>query len=213
MKNSESTKILFRKRLYNFPDRIEVSKKRRAKYFKKGDNLPKKYQNNKYKWTSDGILIGINGVKPLKNPRAAGTPKIVKISGQDIWRGISYHTRSAIAKALKKFFYEELVSKMKQLNVNDYPIGVEMIFFDVIDGEDLNNQEYFYKKSLGDAMAGNVSFIKQQSNGKTILVPDYKTYPKKIKDDSKEFIQEYITRFIPIETHDKRSLLINIYKL
>ena len=209
----EYKKILFEKRLYNFIDRIQVSKKRRAKYFKKGDKIPKKYQNKEYIWNNNGILSNIHGIKPIKNPIAAGTPKFIKISGQDIWRGIPYHTRSAIAKALKKYFYEEFVRYMKPLDVKDYPIGVEMIFYDVVDGEDLNNQEYFYKKSLGDALAGNVHFIRKKEGQKIILVPDYSSYPKKIQDDSKEFIQEYYTKFIPITEHKDRSLLIKIYKI
>ena len=39
---------------------------------------------------------------------------------------------------------------MKVIDIKDYPIGIEIIFFDTVQGEDLNNQEYFYKKALGD---------------------------------------------------------------
>ena len=164
-----------------FLDRIVLSKKRRKKYYYQGETIPRKYlEKTQYLFDDKGILIHkFTGEPVIKNIRTAGTEKTVKISGQDFWTGINCHLRSKISKELKKFFYESM-RNMPVLQKEDYPIGISLDIYDTISHADLDNLTYVYRKTLHDALCGNVEFDKNES-GK--YVPNRELYPAFIEDD------------------------------
>lgn len=173
-------------------------------------HIPKKYQTKNYFYDDKGILIDNTTKLPVvKNIRTAGKEKSIKISGQDIWTGINHHLRSKIAKELKKFFYEH-ISNFEKLKPTDYPIGISIEIYDVIDCADIDNLEHIYRKCLHDSLAGNVEFI-QDENGK--FCPDRQKYPPIIEDDNLHFVRQMITTFYPIESHDDNMMIIKLYKL
>lgn len=173
--------------------------------------IPKKYQTSEYSFDKNDILINTTTKEPvIKNSRSAGTEKSVKISGQDFWSGVNCHIRSKISKELKKFFYE-IIRSLPILDDDDYPIGIELDIYDTIEGnQDIDNLTYIYRKTLHDALAGNVEFIKD-SNGK--FHPDRDKYPSIIKDDSLLYVRKISSEFHPIDDHNDNLMTIKLYKL
>lgn len=151
-----------------------------------------------------------SGEKVISNPRTAGKPRVRKINGQMIWVGMNHHLRSKIARELKRYFYEFF--RGKEL-ITDYPIGISIDFYGKAGDFDLDNLCLLYRKTMNDALCGNVDFIAEVSEeGKTVYKPDWEKYPPIIKDDSVQYITENVSRFINTEEGDKK-MIITIYKV
>lgn len=183
--------IIYHKVLDNYMEYVTLSKNRRATYYKRGSPIPKKYNKDCYTFNKEGILIDKNtSTKIIKNIRSAGTPKLKKISGQDIWVGLPFHLRTKIARDVKAYFLEQL-DDLQEINPSLFPIGVDITFVKSIDRNnwDIDNLALIYRKVLLDCLKLKVG-----------------------KDDSSEFIQEIPTRFIPTED-GRRQLIITIYTL
>lgn len=200
----------------NFIDKVEISKKRRAKYYTK-ERVPKTMNpetNNKYSFNEEGILIITEtGEKVVSNKRSAGKPRYWKISGQDIWSGINYNMRSKISREMKKYFYEKLAHLKPLVDDEDYPIGIRIDLYDSNLEGDVDNFIYLYRKTITDALCGNVEFMKVKNvDGKVSNMPDYTKYPPIIIDDSKKYVRDIPTTFHYVEGED-RKLVIEIYKM
>lgn len=73
-----------------FKTKFEISHSRRAKYYKFGDNIPKKYNIAEYYHYDENTKIlmdTINKTKVIKNTRVAGTPKYWVLNGQSLYSG------------------------------------------------------------------------------------------------------------------------------
>ena len=143
----------------NFITHVQLSKKQRAKYYKKGrkKELPKKYQKPEYGYRKkDGVLIHLKtGIPPIANPRVVGTPKIKKINGQDIYRGrINPHMRSKIVSEMKQFFEDKLrKQKIKPIPFNHYPLEMELeMHLPLNDSFDVDNAGWLYVKAIQDVL-------------------------------------------------------------
>lgn len=195
---------------------VQLSKSRRAKYYKEGDRIPKKYSNTEnYNFVKDCLTEIATGQRVVRNVRTAGKERLKKVQGQDIWRGINFNLRSKIAKELKKYFYEYFRGIPR---VNKYPIGIRIDFYDnVEEGEDIDNMIYFYRKTIHDALSGNVDFKKvtftKNNVEVTEMVPDHQNYPPIIIDDSKKYVQSIPTRFYPIGKDEKPKMEIELFEL
>lgn len=78
----QNNKILIVK-IPEFKTKFEISHSRRAKYYKPGDKIPKKYQNPEYYGFRNNYLCELPMVvKVVKNTRVAGTPKYWTLNGQ-----------------------------------------------------------------------------------------------------------------------------------
>lgn len=195
----------------NFMDQIVLSRKRRKQFYSLETNIPKKYQSSSYCFNAKGVLIDIETREPiLKNPRTAGTERIKKISGQEMWSGMHCHLRSKIAKSLKIHFYH-YIKDLEPLAADDYPIGISLDVYDIMAGNaDIDNLTSIYRKTLHDTLSGNVEFIKSD-DGK--FYPDRETYHQTIEDDDLNHVQYISSRFYPVDTTDERKLVIKIFKL
>jgi hypothetical protein len=97
----------------NYEDKVPISMRRRAKYYKKDDpelenNLPKKYKvglkTNKYSWDKKGFLVDSKSNRVISNPRVAGKPKFWTINGQRIYDGTLHYTaRAKVAKWIHNY--------------------------------------------------------------------------------------------------------------
>lgn len=195
----------------NYWKEVNISKGRKKKYYSREDNIPQKYLNHweNYKFIS-GYLTDLNtGQRVIKNAISAGKPRVYTLSGQDIWSTMNFHLRSKISKELKKYFYAQ-ISHLEPLEDEMYPIGIRLIFYDTIDGEDLDNQSIWYRKTITDALCGNVEYNKSETGQ---YIANRENYKQIIKDDSKEFVQSIPTEFYPIEDTEKRKLTIQIFKV
>ena len=199
--------------------RIIMSKSRRKKYYTKDKPVPKRYGKDpkKYQFIK-GVLYDMElGEKIIKNKRTAGTPKYHKISGNDMWAGVSYHLRSKISSEMKTYFYEYFRGAEPLLK-SDYPVGISITVTDNVfgrNGEDIDNMSYLYRKTILDALRGNVEFVKNiGDDGKVSYVPDYEKYPPILEDDSREFITEMKTKLICKDIpNEETSILIEIYNV
>ena len=109
----------------NYEDKVPISNRRRARYYKKSDfqkkTLPaKKYREGlklgKYKFDKKGYLIDQQKNRVIANPRIAGKPKFWTINGQRIYDGsLHYTARSKVARWMHEYLreYIEELPKIK----------------------------------------------------------------------------------------------------
>ena len=99
----------------NYEDKIPISQRRRAKYYKKSDytqgRIPKKHlkniQSGFYYFNSTGYLVDSNKNRIIANPLVAGKPKYWTINGQRIYDGsLHYTARSKVAKWMHRYLGE-----------------------------------------------------------------------------------------------------------
>jgi hypothetical protein len=184
--------IIAKVEIPNYKEYITLANSRRAKYYKRKDNIPKKYlDKSKYDFDNKGILFNLeNKQKVISNPRSAGTPRLKKISGQDLWSGnINPHLRSKIAKELKDYF-RSYFKVIKPLKSDDYPIGVKIDFYKSI-GEgnwDIDNHAIFYRKTIMDSLKGV------------------------IEDDSVKYVRSIPCNYYDCLDKDKK-IIVTIFKL
>ncbi len=88
--------IICRVEIPDYIERIQLSKSRRPKFFQKGDNIPKRYRDERFfNFNGRGVLVNVDTEeRVIANPRAAGTPREKRINGQDIWSGMDHFLRS-----------------------------------------------------------------------------------------------------------------------
>lgn len=172
-------------------EHVMLSKQRRAKYYHVKGRVPNRYLNkDKFSVDSNGIVINkATNEKVLANPRSAGTPKMMRISGQDIWAGMNIMIRSKIAKAVKKSL-EPYFKNIKK--VEEYPIGVALDFYRPRGkgNWDIDNHSLIYRKCIFD-------YLKDKGV---------------IEDDSISFITSTPTNYFEVNSPEERKLVITIYK-
>ncbi len=140
----------------NFITHVVLSKKRRAKHYKKGNKRPNKYSTSDYVYNKDDILVHkITRVPVIANPRSVGTPRIKKINGQDIYRGnTNPHMRSKIVSEMKDFFRKELrKQKVKPIPTEHYPLEMELeMCLPLSTDFDVDNASWLYVKVIQDVL-------------------------------------------------------------
>ena len=190
-------KYLYEFEIPRFIERIELSKKRRAQYYKKNGRIPEKYKKDKYTFNESGILIDTEtGDKVIKNSRSVGTPNVKKINSQYFWSGANPHIRRKIKRDMSNFIMN-YVRKIPQVKLYQYPVGISLDLYDIMEGEnDLDNFVFLWWKTLLD----------------TLTAKDMDHRPV-IIDDSRKYLRELIARYHPIENHDDRSIIVRIYSL
>jgi len=100
----------------NYEEKVPISKRRRAKYYKKNDKMAKKYINGLkkgiYFFDNKGFLIDQNKNRVIAIPISAGTPKFWTINGQRMYDGTLHYTaRSKITNWMHVYlapFIEDL---------------------------------------------------------------------------------------------------------
>lgn len=89
-----------------FKEEVKLSKARRKKYFKRTDKIPEKYKGDGFEFKRHGrenhLFDKLNKEFVVKNPIAAGTPNVMRISGNEIYARMHERKRMAIVRAIKK---------------------------------------------------------------------------------------------------------------
>ena len=139
--------------------RVKQSDSRRAKYYIKDGKkkAPSKYLKNPssfvFKKFKDGktyLTNAITGERVLANPRTAGTPKFIQISGNALYSGYGSHRiRMMIIGGIKDFFRPLIKKEMKNYKLSKFPIKIKLEFFDKTT-QDVDNLSQPYIKSLFD---------------------------------------------------------------
>lgn len=142
-------KIIEKIEVPDYITHIVLSKARRKKYYTRQDKIPKKYA--KYAFSPKGILVGPDGTEIVKNVRTAGTPRLKKINGQDLYKGmLHHHTRSKLIHTMKDYFRDKL-SAIKP--VKNFPIEVAMEMYTYrTELSDIDNASWVYFKVILDVL-------------------------------------------------------------
>lgn len=193
---------------------IQLSKARRATYYSKKDlaigGIPKKYLKDGIEFNSKGRAINaLSKEIIIKNSRSAGTPKLWKINGQDLWSGNLHHaTRSKMNEQLHDFFAgfieKQIQKEQKTLEINlkkNERLHIHYLFRDVI-GQDIDNLAAIYVKTFQDTLSKSKD-KKYRHIKKVGLIPD----------DNPKYIKSYMPEFEEINDHNKRELIITITKI
>lgn len=167
----------------DLPDKICLSKARRKKYFKEGQKIPKKYDNDKFGFIK-GILCNLlTKEKIVKNPKAQGTALYTTLNSQNLWNNkFNKFTRAKIKRDLEIFFIQFIkdLEQVKKCSIV-YTLFSNKVNFD------LGNKSFMYQKAFEDVLV--------KSNI--------------IRDDNVTFLSSFTWNYVKHEL-DKDSLLIEI---
>jgi len=181
----------------HFIEYIKLSEKRRAVYYKEGNRIPKKYQNEHYYFGKDGILRNVEtNERIIKNTRTAGKPNMKKINSQYFWSGSNPHIRRKIKRDMSNYLLG-YIKHIPSVRNKQYPIGVNFILYDTIDGEnDLDNFVYIWFKVVLDTLTA------KEMDHKPVII-----------DDSRKYLQKLGIEFVEIDKHEDRKLVVQIYSI
>lgn len=194
---------------------VKLSDSRLKKYYEKGKKEPKasKYKDTeKYVWKkfNDGRIFLVEletGERVLANPRAAGTPRYITINGQKIYNGeASKHIRNKILSEIKESF-APYVNKLAPINLEDFPIRIELEVHDIIREPssnslwDVDNRAWPYVKAFQDCLTGNTDKKGKKRNKQ--IIPD---------DNVLYITQPPVPKFVPVDNEEDRKLVFTIVR-
>lgn len=181
--------------------KVQLSRKRRPKYYKSGEKIPKKYSD--YQFDTKGFLIDPEGNKLIKNKAFVDKPRFQILSGNNLISGYgSPHIRAKLARELKNFYRPFLLDYVKEHGpIENFPLKVEWDVYTVNVREgtwDASNL-YFYYKYFEDT-AVDVGLIPDDCVKYITWSPGAKIIPVENWDDRK-----FVFRFI----HETRNEILN----
>lgn len=161
MKSGSTTEITINEYLTH----VELSKTRKAKYYRKGQKVPAKYSKFK-SYDLKGRLMDADGEAIIANAGVVNKPRMLKINGQSLYSGnMNPMVRSKVVNVLKDAMRAS-IPKDIQLG---YPVRVEADLYAPLAAKnwDLDNQ-WIYHKCFLDALVAegclpddNIMFITQ----------------------------------------------------
>lgn len=183
-----------------FITKVKIANKQRAKYYKKGDKIPKKYKGYKF---VKGYLIDENRKRIVSNASQAGKPKYEILSGNKLLSGYGNHyTRAALVTGLRDF-YRPFVQQYINTHgsITTYPLRVEWDCYTVVEENpnwDAGNL-FFYYKYFEDSLHKD-------------HIEDPKKYKALIPDDNvKYIIHPPGPKIIPIDNWEDRKFVFRFY--
>lgn len=191
--------------LPDFPREIQVSSKRKAKYWKVGEKIPKKYA--KY-GNAGGFIVDDKGEKVVKNVKTAGTPRTVQINSQLIYVGLHHSVRNKIVDAIHAFFHDEFKKQLPakiNLGVGDRVL-ISLNFHDVLHRKtrDLDNLSSLFFKC-------GIDCLTTPNNPNQVKSSGYSHKLGIIEDDTIYFIPYIVIEFTPIPEGSQRFLDFSLY--
>ena len=182
----------------DYTEYVKLSNSRRIKPYIQGKcRVPKKYSTGDYHWIKKGKLLVLarkaDGIVLTSNPLAAGTPKMKKVNGQDIYNGnVSRQARATLVKALHNFFIPHISGIEPIKNIDYFPLTLEILFYIHDKGKNNidNDNKWIYRKCIQDTLVEL----------------------EKIADDDPQFISRNEEETILIPDNQEQRLIINIYK-
>lgn len=186
----------------NYPQRIKISNKRKAKFYTHEKQIKsKKYKDrSKYDFKGPGgklIDLETNAVV-IANPKSVGTARYKKITSQALYnRQTDPFTGGKIMHLLKT----EFCKKLKDIPPIDVPvkITIELYEYPRVNEQrwDLENKLTVYAKAFNDALTG------YKVKGVNTITPI-------LEDDDVFHITSYMHRFIPIEENEEPKMVFII---
>ena len=109
----------------NYEDKVPISQRRRAIYYKKEDydkgKVPKKHvakiKAGSMRFDTKGFLIDMNKNRVISNPLVAGKPKYWTINGQRIYDGsLHYTARSKVTRWAHEYL-GEFIKELPEIKI------------------------------------------------------------------------------------------------
>lgn len=177
LKSGSTTEIVIPEYLTH----VELSKSRRAKYYKRGQKVPKKYANFKT-YDLKNRLLGADGNPIVANAGVVNKPRELKINGQQLYSGnMNPMMRSKVVSTIKQFFDPYT----KQVEPTSVPIRIEADLYCPLAAKnwDLDNQWIYHKCFLDSLVTNgvlpddNIMFVTQ--------APGFRYFPVDHKEERK----------------------------
>lgn len=188
-----------------FVKNIQISNKRRAHYYVEGEKIPKKYSTNEYifkRKNNKMILHKVSDGEPvIKNKNVAGTPKVERLSGNDVWNLNRISDKQAIIKArLTNYFWEVLkeIGMAYTTKIQLFPVDVIFEFNIYNDNLDSDNLDLWYRKCFLDAIKDNYD-----KEGNLLEI-------RWMPDDSKKYVRNLHTIVNDVRYEEEENLKITI---
>lgn len=194
----------------NFAREITLSNKRRASYYKKGEKIPKKYQDadeeggiiypkNRYYWQKGRLYQKSDYTPVLKNPNSVGTPKTTTIAGNDLWNTHRIGNYTELIKiTLQEWLWEVICHyNLQSVDITDLlPMRVHLDFHTYKEPQDLDNLDLFYRKAFADAIQDN----------------KHKNETRWLRNDNTRNIKSFVTDHNDVKNKSEEKLIITITK-
>lgn len=167
---------------------VELAKARRAKRYKVGDRIPKKFKD--FEFNDKGVLVDDKGIPIIKNPATAGTPRLKKINGQEIYSGRMHPRVRAKVIAEMKTFFRPFFDDIDPVTEEELPVKIAIEMHTPLGNGmwDLDNL-WVYTKVLQDVIVD-----------KGIL-----------PDDNVQYITNSgENQFVPTDTDEERKIIVTI---
>lgn len=104
---------------------VPLSSARRAKYYRKGDKIPKRFKRPRY--DAQGYLLDKDGNRVQSNKRSAGTPRLWRINGQDLYSGrLQGFARKRAVDYLHDYLSEHIAQTIDHPLPSQYLWGVSL---------------------------------------------------------------------------------------
>jgi Holliday junction resolvase RusA-like endonuclease len=162
---------------------ILLSNKRRATYYMKGEQIPKRFLAKKYPFDKKNRMVDFEGKPIIKNQRTVGTPRLKKINGQDIYSGYAtHHLRANMVNQIKESFMQVLKGIPR---VNYSPVRIDAEIHDVIGAAnwDLDNL-WIYIKCMQDCLT-DAGIIPDDTIEYVTKAPSFEFFPAPDEDSRK----------------------------
>jgi len=167
---------------------VQLSKARRKKYYRKGDRIPKKYQNPAFVFDAKGLLVEKRSNMPvIANPKTAGKPRYKKINGQEIYTGnLPPILRSIMIKEMKSYYSKHLPNNIKIRKPCKLVIEIHNAIG--VGNQDLDNMSWVLVKVIQDVLV------------ELSVIPE----------DNVTVITGYEVTFVPTLPKEKRKLTVKL---
>lgn len=204
-----NSKLLAEITIPKFITKVQISKKARPKYYKKGKKIPPTYEK-KYRFNSKGFLVDADGERIIANSRTAGKAKYEVLSGNKLISGYgSPFMRANLVRGLKDFyrpFVQEYV--LTHGPITEFPIQVTWDIYTVVEDNpewDASNLSFYYKYFEDSLFEKTDEKTNQPQHNNKKLV-------QLIPDDSIKYITwAAAPKIIPIDDWEKRKFVFKLY--
>lgn len=201
------------------PRQVKVAEAQRPKYYKKGQEIPKKYQTPNFIFRQipgrkSVVLYDITTNQPvIKNHKTVGQPRYYDIRGNDLWdvkapqaflEQVKISLQEYFWQVIKHIYADRQLPNFREVK----SLRVHMIFYSCNEAQDTDNLDLFYRKAFGDAIQDN------KYNNETRLVPNDKviksfwTDLQEVATASEEKLVIHITQ-VPYLVLDKTKVTIS----
>lgn len=160
---------------------VPLSLSRRPKYYRRGDKIPKRFTKPRY--DKQGFLLDSKSQRVQKNKRSAGTPRLWRVNGQDLYSGrLQGFARKRVVAYLHQYLAGHIGSVITEPLPLAYRWGVALDIHGAYSDRswDVDNQ-WIWIKCFCDTLVeqqllpdDNIQYINEAGRIRHIPAPKYR---------------------------------------